>query len=87
MYLDISLDKNHTRIRKMGDFSCFNTLNTMSTIHCPICEKSFDSNQSAAPPFCSERCRLIDLGRWLDERYGLEYESPEKTDELNPEEI
>ena len=22
-------------------------------------------------PFCSERCRLIDLGRWLDEDYRL----------------
>ncbi len=31
-------------------------------------------------PFCSERCRLTDLGRWLDERYGL----PRETEE-NPE--
>lgn len=30
-------------------------------------------------PFCSERCRLIDLGRWLDERYGLEVEPEEET--------
>ncbi len=22
-------------------------------------------------PFCSERCRQIDLGRWLDERYTI----------------
>jgi endogenous inhibitor of DNA gyrase (YacG/DUF329 family) len=22
-------------------------------------------------PFCSERCRLIDLGRWLGEAYGI----------------
>jgi endogenous inhibitor of DNA gyrase (YacG/DUF329 family) len=27
-------------------------------------------------PFCSERCRLIDLGRWLDERQVLPYERP-----------
>jgi uncharacterized protein len=25
-------------------------------------------------PFCSERCKTIDLGRWLDERYGMPYE-------------
>jgi uncharacterized protein len=25
-------------------------------------------------PFCSERCKLIDLGRWLEERYGLPLE-------------
>jgi uncharacterized protein len=28
-------------------------------------------------PFCSERCRLIDLGRWLDEKHGLPYEPDE----------
>ncbi len=28
-------------------------------------------------PFCSERCRLIDLGQWLDEQHGLHYESEE----------
>lgn len=22
-------------------------------------------------PFCSERCRLIDLGAWLDEKYSI----------------
>jgi hypothetical protein len=26
-------------------------------------------------PFCSERCRLIDLGRWLDEEHGLPVET------------
>jgi len=32
-------------------------------------------------PFCSERCRLIDLGHWLDERYGLEQEPDEDEDQ------
>ena len=31
-------------------------------------------------PFCSDRCRAIDLGRWLDERYGLAGE-PDEDDE------
>jgi uncharacterized protein len=53
----------------------------MAIIRCSICQKTFDSSKSTALPFCSERCREIDLGRWLDERYGLLYESPEKTDE------
>jgi uncharacterized protein len=26
-------------------------------------------------PFCSDRCRLIDLGRWLEEGYGMAIES------------
>jgi endogenous inhibitor of DNA gyrase (YacG/DUF329 family) len=28
-------------------------------------------------PFCSERCRLIDLGRWLDEAYRVSADSPQ----------
>ena len=43
----------------------------MSTIRCPICEKRFDPQLSAAMPFCSERCRSIDLGRWLREGYSV----------------
>jgi len=27
--------------------------------------------QNRAFPFCTERCRTIDLGRWLDERYRI----------------
>jgi hypothetical protein len=28
-------------------------------------------------PFCSDRCKTIDLGRWLDERYRIEAEEQE----------
>jgi uncharacterized protein len=44
----------------------------MPPLHCPICRREFPPEDSPARPFCSERCRLIDLGRWLDERYGME---------------
>ena len=42
---------------------------------CPICKKPIDNaerNNPGSPfPFCSERCKLIDLGRWLDGRYQI----------------
>ena len=42
---------------------------------CPICKKSVDDGDRQKPgasyPFCSERCKLIDLGRWLDGRYQI----------------
>jgi len=44
---------------------------------CPICGKP-----SVAPhlPFCSERCKLLDLGRWLGGRYRIATEDrPEDT--------
>jgi uncharacterized protein len=45
-------------------------------MRCPICEREFDPSQSTAKPFCCERCRLIDLGRWLGEGYGVPAERP-----------
>ncbi len=47
-------------------------------VQCPICGKSVAVPDESAPvnpadpfPFCSERCKLIDLGRWLDGRYQI----------------
>jgi hypothetical protein len=40
-------------------------------VRCPTCEREFDPSGSAALPFCGERCRQIDLARWLGERYTL----------------
>jgi endogenous inhibitor of DNA gyrase (YacG/DUF329 family) len=37
---------------------------------CPICKKKVDPGSRYAP-FCSERCRLIDLGNWADEKYRI----------------
>jgi uncharacterized protein len=38
------------------------------TVSCPHCGKAVVwSPASPWRPFCSERCRLIDLGEWLDE--------------------
>ena len=51
----------------------------MSQIICPVCEQKFDPEHSPAMPFCSDRCRQIDLGRWMDQRYGLPIERDEQT--------
>ena len=39
------------------------------TYNCPICKKQTDSAKDAEFPFCSERCRLLDLGAWASEKY------------------
>jgi endogenous inhibitor of DNA gyrase (YacG/DUF329 family) len=36
---------------------------------CPICKTLTDSQTNADFPFCSERCRLQDLGNWSAEKY------------------
>jgi len=48
---------------------------------CPTCRKPADtSNNNPYRPFCSERCKLADLGRWLTEDYRL----PATDDEAAP---
>jgi endogenous inhibitor of DNA gyrase (YacG/DUF329 family) len=40
---------------------------------CPVCRKPVPpppANRSW--PFCSDRCRLVDLGKWLGEEYRVE---------------
>jgi endogenous inhibitor of DNA gyrase (YacG/DUF329 family) len=34
-------------------------------VPCPTCKKSGDWFATPWSPFCSERCKLIDLGKWL----------------------
>lgn len=48
-------------------------------VSCPTCGRRFEASRSSSLPFCSVRCRQIDLGRWLNEEYGLtiERESPD----------
>jgi uncharacterized protein len=37
---------------------------------CPICGKEVKLDDPEMP-FCSERCRLIDLGNWASEKYVI----------------
>jgi endogenous inhibitor of DNA gyrase (YacG/DUF329 family) len=53
----------------------------MSLARCPICDQRFDPAKSRSLPFCSPRCRQIDLGRWLGEKYSLPIEREDGPDE------
>jgi endogenous inhibitor of DNA gyrase (YacG/DUF329 family) len=54
---------------------------------CPICEKAMQGDASDFPsfPFCSQRCKTIDLGRWLGGSYAIPAEEPDEDFEF-PEE-
>ncbi|WPU64619.1 DNA gyrase inhibitor YacG [Peredibacter starrii] len=43
-------------------------------VTCPNCKKKFNYYSSEFRPFCSEKCRLIDLGQWLTESYTVPVE-------------
>ena len=38
---------------------------------CPQCKKETRWEKNPFRPFCSERCRLIDLGKWASEEYRI----------------
>jgi endogenous inhibitor of DNA gyrase (YacG/DUF329 family) len=41
-------------------------------VACPQCSKEVMWNsESVYRPFCSERCKLIDLGQWATESYSI----------------
>lgn len=50
----------------------------MALLRCPTCNALFDMAESSAMPFCSPRCRQIDLGRWLKEEISMPVERAEE---------
>jgi len=40
-------------------------------MRCPICRQETFAQGNPLRPFCSERCKLIDLGNWLAGRYYI----------------
>lgn len=54
-------------------------------VTCPTCRQSFDPQHSRSMPFCCDRCKQIDLGRWLDERYSVPVERDPEEGELDGE--
>ena len=49
---------------------------------CPICGKPVEWRDNPFRPFCSERCKLVDLGRWVSEEYSVPGPAlPQETDE------
>lgn len=51
-------------------------------MRCPICNKIFSPDDpTVALPFCSERCKRIDLGRWMNEEYSVDTVNLDKLEE------
>jgi endogenous inhibitor of DNA gyrase (YacG/DUF329 family) len=55
----------------------------VTTVNCPTCEaKVVWREENKFRPFCSERCKQIDLGAWAEEKYVIpgampvEYQDP-----------
>lgn len=56
---------------------------------CPTCKRPIKVSEDASGlpkffPFCSERCRLIDLGAWFDAEYRIPTPPDEEAEESQP---
>lgn len=54
-------------------------------VRCPTCGRTFAEDASPAMPFCSARCKQIDLGRWLGEKIGIPVQRNAQDDEEESE--
>ena len=60
----------------------------MSVIACRHCGKRLEYRVTADLPFfpfCSERCKLLDLGQWFDEEHRISTELPRDPPDAPPE--
>ncbi len=57
---------------------------------CPTCKREVDpataGQKGSFFPFCSDRCKLVDLGRWLDAKYQIPAEISED-DQPAPDDV
>jgi len=54
-----------------GGFSSILGAHAMLKVKCPHCKKETPWEGNPFRPFCSERCKMIDLGAWASEEYRV----------------
>ncbi|MDP5056839.1 DNA gyrase inhibitor YacG [Marinomonas hwangdonensis] len=61
--------------------------NPVTLVACPTCQKKSPwSTENLDRPFCSPRCKLIDLGAWASESYSIPQQTSEE-DEIFSEDL
>jgi hypothetical protein len=43
----------------------------ITKVTCPVCKQKTTWENNRFKPFCSERCKLIDLGKWASDEYRI----------------
>jgi endogenous inhibitor of DNA gyrase (YacG/DUF329 family) len=62
----------------------FHAMSKPLTVRCPICRNPVKSSDPEFP-FCSERCRTIDLGNWASGQYVISSPLKDTDENLKPE--
>ena len=57
----------------------------MATVNCPTCGKKVEwVPVNKFRPFCSERCKQIDLGAWAEEKFIIPGQEPDNPEDQDP---
>lgn len=59
------------------------TISTDKSYPCPNCKNPTVWKDNPYKPFCSERCKLIDLGAWANEEYRVAADDSPFSEDLN----
>lgn len=57
------------------------------TLRCPTCRREVAWEKNPHRPFCSERCRRIDLGNWADESYRIPAKDQDPAEFMDPDRL
>jgi uncharacterized protein len=71
-------------MNEIGSLATRLTCSIMPSYECPTCHARVTCDQPEQVPFrpfCSARCKLIDLERWFNEEYRVSEEIPETQQE------
>ena len=73
----LELDGAHACLAKLSRNHHLLGVGDSTTLRCPGCGKRVTvTGTPVSTPFCSERCRLVDLGQWLSGAYRVPSEAP-----------
>jgi uncharacterized protein len=53
-------------------------------LKCPRCGKGMESAGNPYRPFCGERCKLLDLGNWIEEAYRIPKNNADEDEDGEP---
>jgi endogenous inhibitor of DNA gyrase (YacG/DUF329 family) len=77
---------------RSGNAFIYSTNRRLSAVQCPQCGKEIQNPNPDCRPFCSDRCKLVDLGKWISGDYRIVAEDAEENGKddrpkpTNPEE-
>ena len=54
-------------------------------VRCPTCHEETAWDNNPYRPFCSDRCQLIDLGAWAEEKYRIAGQKPDSESDAEDE--